>query len=69
MNSVRFLVKERIDGVLSAFDTHSAEVYAAEDISTEEDRYVCTGDCNFVGTEQEWLDHLADKLADVLVAR
>lgn len=68
MNGLRELIKDQIDGVLAVFGTHKAEVFAAEDISTEEDRYVCVGDCNFVGTEQEWRDHLADKLADVLVA-
>lgn len=66
---LRDVVRARITGVLAAFDAHHAGIYAADDIGTEEDRYTCPRKCGFVGTEREWLDHLADKLADALVAK
>lgn len=43
----------------TAFDTHDGGVY-------DDGTHVCPGDCRFRGTEQEWLAHLADALADAL---
>lgn len=68
-HGIRDLIRDNIPDVLSAFDAHEAGIYRAEDIGAENDRYVCAGICNFVGTENEWQAHLADKLADVLVAK
>lgn len=67
--SVRQMVRDNIAGLLTVFDEHEAGIYSADDIGTEEDRYTCPKRCGFVGTQSEWCDHLADKLADVLVAK
>lgn len=66
MTGLRELIRENIAGVLYAFDEHAAGIYQAEQIGTEEDRYACPQKCGFVGTQSEWCDHLADKLADAL---
>lgn len=68
MSDLRELIRQRIGGVLAAFDQHEAGIYRAEDIGTEKDRFACGGACGFFGTEQEWLDHLAVVLADSLEA-
>lgn len=69
MTGLRDLIRDNIAGVLAAFDEHAAGIYAADDLGTEEDRYVCLGKCGFVGTQSEWSGHLADKLADTLDAK
>lgn len=70
MTGLRELIRENIAGVLYAFDGHAAGIYAADEIGTEEDRYACDRQkCGFVGTQSEWCDHLADKLADALEAK
>jgi hypothetical protein len=69
MTGLRDLIRDNIGGVLAVFDEHEAGIYSAEDIGTEEDRYSCPQKCAFIGTQSEWCDHLADKLADALEAK
>ncbi|MCV7065626.1 hypothetical protein H7H51_07690 [Mycolicibacterium farcinogenes] len=57
---MRGLVHERITEVLAAFDDHEAHL---EDWQSPV-IYRCR--CPFRGTEAEWQQHLADKLADAL---
>jgi len=65
---VRARIHDRLARIFATSDWHEATVYSAEDLGADEDRWVCTGGCGFVGTEQEWCVHIADALADVLEA-
>ncbi len=61
------LVGERIEKLVAAFDAHDPVVFLAADIGATEDKYHCPTACfGFMGTKEQWEQHLTEMLADAL---
>lgn len=66
---VRDVVRSNIGIFIAVFDAHDPGIYRAVDVEAAEDLYRCPDVCGgFIGTRSEWERHLADKLADALIA-